>query len=103
MSEIINAKIISTHLGEEDHGIFTAAITCQNGSRGAGLPAYDLRGDWAWRFINGIIVTVGASRWEDLPGKIIRLRIDGGEVTAIGHVLEDRWFCPRTFIEEAMA
>jgi hypothetical protein len=39
---IENAKITSTSLGQEDHGIFTCYVLCEFGSGGCGFGGYAL-------------------------------------------------------------
>jgi len=95
-----NAKITGTQLGPEDHGIFTCYLSLDLGSAGTSFGGYDLRGPWGWQFIEKILSTVGVRQWEQLPGKYVRVKtLDGG--TSLGHIVEDRWFDPRSFMNAA--
>jgi hypothetical protein len=114
--ETKNAIITSTSLGVEDHGIFSAFLTLDFGGSGQGFGGYALdqhngkRGQdskrigtaYGMEFIRRIMDTVGVSKWEDLRGKYIRVRSDHRKIEAIGHLIEDRWFCPETDLREFM-
>lgn len=101
---IKNALIKSTMLGREDHGFLTFLIDLQiencyyisiggylleetNPSNGEKI--FSSKGICA---ISGIIDVVGASSWEDLPGKYLRVEDNKyGKITKIGNITDDRW------------
>ncbi len=110
MTEIINARITSTMLGYEDHNIFTFVLNLDYGGtgQGAGLIALDAPvprepGTWqsphrvataaGMQMIMDVLNTLEVRKWEDLPGKYIRVQTGGfhGPVRAIGHPLKDQW------------
>lgn len=94
MSEIGNAKIISTHLGNESHGILSFMVQLDYGGSVQGFGGYDLR-HYGIKPVLRILEVVGAETWESLIGKPCRARVgDGwnGTIEAIGHYLEDRWY-----------
>lgn len=109
--ETKNAVIESTSLGGYDGG--TSVMTCwlhlSYGGSGQGFGGYGLdepygdragirnrRGTaYGMEFITRIIATVGVDKWEDLPGKHIRVKAGYDKVIAIGHIIEDRWFEPQ--------
>lgn len=98
MKEIRNARIESTHLGNEDHGILTIflQLSYDRGSSQA-FGGYNLTmpgqlGFW----VNQILKVVGVEKWEDLKGKYIRVESDFGKVYRIGNLMEDSWFDPTT-------
>jgi hypothetical protein len=115
-----NAKIESTMLGYEDHGIMTCFLHLRQGSSCQGFGGYglddappkDKRGNrhgdrqpnkLAGFWIKRILETVGVDNWEDLPGKFIR--VDGeefGDIFGIGNITEDKWFYPKKEIEELL-
>ena len=80
-----NAKIISTMLGIEDHGIFTLCVTVDYGGGSCqGVGGYSL--DWhddnldyrpsdgkAIAFIRKFIEVAGVDMWEDLNGSHVRV------------------------------
>lgn len=103
--KIKNAKIRSTMLGRENHGIMTFMIyiSADDSDRGIG-------GCWLDEFnsatqtrvfraesmeaISKILEVVGVDKWEDLPGKYIRFEDNGfgSTVTKIGNIIEEKWF-----------
>lgn len=105
-TEVKNAKINSTMLGMEDHGIMSFYLYLDYGGGGQGAGGYCLDKplkDEKNKFIKRvgtsaglsvimeILNTVGVTKWEDLKGKHIRVRASFSKVEAIGHLLEDRW------------
>lgn len=48
-----------------------------------------------------IMDTVGVERWEDLPGKYIRVESGGwgSTITKIGNIIKDKWFDLKEFFE----
>lgn len=92
--EEINAKIETTHLGYEDHGIPTCFVNCTGPGWGQSLGGYNLLGSWGIRFVMRIIDVLGVENWEAVAGTVCRVRRNNDRITAIGHIVEDRWFCP---------
>lgn len=109
-----NARIKSTMLGREDHGIMTFMIyiefdkgtTC--GLGGWALDEYNpttktrLFKIESMELLSKILDVVGVERWEDLPGKYIRFedRGWGSTIDKIGNIIEDKWLDLREFFEE---
>jgi len=103
-----NAKIMSTMLGFEDHGIFTCWLYLDYGGAGQGFGGYSfdtpindengklirIGGAYGAEFIRKILKTVGVDKWEQLPGKHIRVESSNTGVGRIGHIIEDQWFAP---------
>lgn len=112
IKEIANAQIESTMLGFEGHGIFTASIRLRWGSFGCAFGGYSLGSDkpgknasgYGSAFIQQVLKTVGVEKWEDLKGRYVRVETYGmgGGIGRIGHIVEDKWFCPKTLAEEFM-
>ena len=102
MSYITNAKIEKTMLGIEDHGIMTFSLSLGFNSCGQGFGGYALDGragetghGKSIQCIRKILETVGVMQWEDLEGKLIRIKKDSefsGPIRAIGNIMEDKWF-----------
>lgn len=107
---ITNAKISSTMLGIEDHGIMTFSLGMTMDGCGQGFGGYALDGkagkvghSKSIQAIRKILETVDVMKWEDLEGKLVRIRKDSefsGPIRAIGHIIEDRWFDIAEFWKE---
>lgn len=108
--EIRNAKITSTMLGREDHGILTFMVFVEFGCSGCGIGGYAIdqydRGTGKRVFsgngleaISKILETVGVDKWEDLPNKYIRVKDNGwgSTIDEIGSLMEEKWFNIREF------
>lgn len=102
--EIKNAKITSTFLGREEHGIFTFSIFVDiaGGSCcGIGNYALDYCGENNKRVfraksaeaISQILDVVGVKSWEELKGKYIRVKDEGwgSTIKAIGNLMSEKW------------
>jgi hypothetical protein len=108
-----NARVKSVSITNEDHGALTAWLhleigTCMGcGFGGFKLGNADTRNDdapgtlhymaeWVMRCIN-TLADRKYGKWEDLEGRPCRVLTEGlgGGVIAIGHFLQDKWFCPR--------
>jgi hypothetical protein len=103
---IKNARIASTRLGIEDHGILTAYIILDlEGGSGQGFGGYQF--DFYPRsgrvhlpqgshFIRRVLEVIGADYWEELPGKPCRIKriTRGDQINCLGNFIEDKWFNP---------
>lgn len=111
--EIRNAKIRSTKLGREDHGIFTFMIYiefsgCGCGVGGYALDSYDrvtekrVFSAKSLEAISAILDVVGVDNWEDLKDKYIRIKDNGwgSTVDEIGNLMEEKWFNLREFFSK---
>lgn len=66
------AKITKTHLGFEDHGAFTVAITANYGDGVfGGIPHMVLGQEHGISFIKKFIRSAGVESWEELRGRTI--------------------------------
>lgn len=93
--EIKNARISKTHLGTEDHGIFTCFVFLDYEGSGQGFGGHQLKyKDYGVEYLRKIIEVVGVDSWEKLPGKHVRVEADHCKVRGIGNIVEDRWFYP---------
>lgn len=110
--EIRNAKITSTMLGREDHGIMTFMIFVEFYGAGCGiggyaLDQYDRETDTrvfstkGLECISKILETVGVNKWEDLTGTYIRVKDNGvgSTIDEIGNLMKDEWFNLREFFK----
>jgi len=98
--DVENAKITSTFLGIEDHGILTWGITLSGEGWGQGF------GNRSWDHKEGelriansgfgttireLLETLDIHKWEDLRGQLVRVDHDFGCVYRIGHITKDQW------------
>lgn len=104
-AEIVNARIESTMLGIEDHGIMTFMVTLNYGSSGQGYDGYSfdsynketkkrVGNAFGIEAIRSLLEAVGVTCWEDLKGKYVRVeREEGwsGKIYAVGHIVESKW------------
>jgi len=102
--ETKNAVIKSADLDATEHGLLSGWLNLDYGDSGQGFGGWALylpksfkhhsimshAGHWIWR----VMEIAGVTRWEDLPGKTIRVRATFSSVEAIGHICKDDWFCP---------
>ena len=113
MKMIKNARITSTMLGREDHGIMTFMIYIDAGDFSCGIggfcldefdPAKQTRVFRAksMEAISKVLEVVGVDKWEELPGKYIRFEDNGwgSTVTKIGNIIDDKWLDMRKFFGE---
>ena len=86
--EIKNAKIKSTSLGIEDHGIFTAFLHIEGDGWGCGFGGFSLDSyskkegkrighAFGIDFIQEILKTLDVPAWEKLPGTFLRVETEG--------------------------
>tara|TARA_R110000851_G_C13000142_1_gene558222 strand:- start:127 stop:483 length:357 start_codon:yes stop_codon:yes gene_type:complete len=112
--KIVNATITSTQLGYQDHGILTSFIMLDYGGSGQGFGGYcfdepiKVDGEYSHRegvkfgmeYIRQVLDCTGVRNWEELVGKHVRVRQEHSKVHSIGHILEDKWFCPEDLANE---
>ncbi len=113
-----NARIKSTMLGLEDHGLLTFFVHLEWNGAGQGLGGYGLDSsagkDHKDRIgfgpgliaIRSILEVVGVERWEQLPGQLVRVQAAGWgshRPPIIGHIIEDRWFDLKAFMDKERA
>lgn len=103
--KIKNARIASTTLGYEDHGILTFNLDLHGASWSQGFGGWPLdRWDAAQKQRVGqagaieriavVLKVVGVDSWEQLEGKLVRVRWDTDEsdaISAIGNIVDDTW------------
>ena len=109
-TEILNAKITSTKLGQ-DHGCITAYLTIEGDGWGCGFGGYCLD-HWCvdigehsstdgYGAIIELMKTLEVENWEDIKGKFVRVETDGwgGKIIRIGHLMKDKWFSFKEYFD----
>jgi hypothetical protein len=94
-----NAKIDSTHLGYEDHGILTCWLHLSQDGSAQGFGGWSIQPN-AGFWIKRILDTVGVDSWDKLPGKHVRVDGTHRSIEGIGHIVSDKWFYPRKEIKD---
>lgn len=106
--EIKNALVESATITNADHGVLNARLMLSYGGgmkQGFGgfrlyqpldkddnqSVSFDSAGHFLWRSLE----IAGVSQWDRVAGRPLRVMIAGSLVRAIGHFLEDDWFCPQ--------
>ena len=111
--EILNAKITSVSISMADHGCLTFTIFLEGEGWGVGYGGYCIGHGYLgaddFKAKNGkgleammrIMDTVGAEKWEQLPGKYVRVKTNGwgDTVDIIGNLIKDKWFNIKEFFE----
>lgn len=101
--QVRNAVIEGTQLGFEDHGILTANLQLSYGGSGQSFGGYgfgcttselETQDGFGASFIATVLDMAGVDSWEKLKGRHIRVIQEHTKVWAIGHILENKWFCP---------
>ncbi len=101
--EICNAKIASTFLGIEGHGLLTFMVYLewQNSAQGLGGYCLTAQSHDSLMAIKRILEVVGVSGWENLPGKLVRIKKESHHGQPIlGNILEDKWFDLAAFMKK---
>ena len=90
MSEDIrNARISETFLGIEDHGMFMLAMTLDYGGTGQGYQVTFGNSSELQDAIKAVLKVAGVKSWEELIGRYVRVRIEGGLVQNLMPLLGD--------------
>ena len=112
-SKVLNAVVTKTTLGIEDHGCLSSFIYvdrqggCSQGFGGWALhlpPSFthhELK-SVAGHFICRVLDVCGVESWDKVAGKAVRICEKGGRLVAIGHIINDDWFIPKSDFEQAI-
>lgn len=98
--EVKNAKITSTSLGYEDHGVFTFYLHLDYGGAGQGAGGYVLDRHtkknrkrtgtkMGMDLIIAILRLLKVGIWEDLPGTYVKAKMTHDKVIAIAPIFAD--------------
>lgn len=111
MTEILNAKITSTKLGEE-HGCLTADLFVEGEGWACAFGGYCLDfwfaevGSYSSSDGYGAIIelmkTLEVESWEELKGKYVRVESEGwgGKIIRIGYLMKNKWFSFKDYFEQ---
>ena len=111
MVEIRNARIYDTFMGYEDRGIMTVYLNLDYGGvlqnfGGYGLdrhnknaPPRRLPTACFGLFVARVLEITGKREWKDVKGSYIRVESTRNDVIRIGHIIDDKWFEPKTELQ----
>lgn len=108
--EIRNALIESTSIDIGD-GHLTVWLRLNYGDQKQSFGGYSLYlpkgykyhdiNSYAGHFMYRCMEIAGVRKWEYMDGQTIRVRIKAKLISAIGHIINDDWFCPKDdFVEK---
>lgn len=102
--ETKNAVIESVKLSYDDRGFLDMWLTLDYGGSGQGFGGYTLYlpktfahhsiKSPAGHFIFRCMEVAGVTSFDQLKGRTIRVKASHNKVEAIGHIVNDDWFCP---------
>lgn len=102
--EIKNAVIEKAVITSGDRGFLDCWLHLTYGGIGQGFGGYVLYVPKSWRhhsiesvgghFIFRCMEIAGVTDWDRMPGRTIRVRGNHGGIKAIGHIVNEDWFCP---------
>jgi hypothetical protein len=111
MSVIMNAVIESAEINDAERGMLTAWLNLSYGGTAQAFGGYALylpksykhhaklshAGHFIWRCME----IAGATSWDDVAGKTIRVEKEDewGAIIRIGHIIKDDWFDPKKEME----
>lgn len=110
-----NMKIKGTSLTMADHGVLTFYLELEGDVSAVDFGGWNIGRGYlgadeerfegypkGLKCLMRIMDTVGVSRWEDLPGKYVRIVEPGvgGVVRTIGNIVKDKWFDLPTFFSD---
>lgn len=104
-----NAIIDDVSIDDGDRGLLTAWLFLDYGGMSQGFGGHALylsksythhkeQCNYAGHFIYRCMEVAGVSKWKDMKGKTIRVRLTsdglGGKIIGIGHIVKEDWFIP---------
>lgn len=103
--EIKNAIIKSAKITCGDRGFLDCWLDLDYGGTGQGFGGYVLYVPKSWRhhkvesvaghFIFRIMEVAGVESFDQLKGRTVRVKAEHSGAHAIGHIVNDDWFCPK--------
>lgn len=106
---IQNAIIESTTLTSDEHGSLSVWLALDYGGVGEGFGGYALYlpksfthhklESVAGHFIYRCMEIADVTEWSKMVGRTLRVQIENGLISGIGHIIKDDWFFPRKDFE----
>ena len=103
--EIKNAIIKSARITCGDRGFLDCWLDLDYGGSGQGFGGYVLYLPKSWthhklesvagHFIFRVMEVAGVENFDALKGKSVRVKCEDGLIRAVGHIVNDDWFCPK--------
>lgn len=92
---VMNARILSTTLGHDDHGPSSFVhVEHEHGQQGFGGYSMSV-GPAMKHWVLGVLDVLEVHTWEKLPGTYCRVKVEDGLIASIGHIIKDQWFSPK--------
>ena len=95
-----NARIIDTFLGIEDHGIFVMQLTVEQLDGHQAFQRVVSRKNNLVGILGELYRAVGVESWEQLKGKLVRVKVDDGFIRQVGHIIEERWTTDPRYVHD---
>jgi hypothetical protein len=101
MEEIQNAIIQSVEITNKDHDMLLVWINLKFKDYNQGFGGYELYSprfkivhNKAGYFMYRLLQLADVHEWNQLKGKPIRVKSEGQQIIALGHIVNDDWYCP---------
>ena len=101
MEETLNALVLSTFLGVSDQGVLTMhlKLKCLEDQivRFGNVALETVTGGQLQytsltnRLVSRILLLLERQSWEDLPSTPVRIKVQGGRISMLGHFTKERW------------
>lgn len=88
MEKTYNAKIKYSYLGLDENKSVSVQLGFDYELGTVSSRFVDLIDGY---FIKEILDTLELQRWEDLPRKFARIKVENGKVVAVGNLIEEKW------------
>jgi hypothetical protein len=109
--EIKNAIISAVNITTEDRGVLDCWLHLDYSGSGRGFGGYALylpkdfthhkdKGNIAGHHIYRCMEIAGVTKWDNMKGKSIRVCIENGIISGIGHIIKDDWYYPSVEFKE---
>jgi hypothetical protein len=110
MDEIKNAIIKSAKITSDDRGFLSVWLDLDYGGIGQGFGGWALylpksfkhhkQDGPAGHFIYRCMEIAGVTEWSEMKGRTIRVKSSFEKISALGHIVNEDWFCPSDDFEK---